>query len=1028
MNALTIVIVLIIITPAVQAAVCGDGICEGRDIRNDTGYNSGWPENWDNCPQDCGIQEYARNVGDTYHTKEEVEQILIELVEAHPTIAGYEVIGKSLKGKDILLFKMGNPNGGRFMFDGQMHGAEDCGTETGLKFFQWALESNDPEAQAIREGNQLLFIPIINRDEYRRQNARESYTLEDGTIIEVASGVDLNRNFGPGWDDIGSADPQNTYYYKGIKAASEPETLAVMKAISRYKPEVYFNGHCALESLQGHGNSQVSSTIMEQIRQHDQDYGTITIQTYNPSFNADCDSTGTLCDVACQQGASSWAFEISEWGNMPKNLEEYQSKWYDTAAPAYRAAAKSVQRTEDYIIREISQENEFKFFYGIHWRGDPCENIAYAKNMGYKYLIYQSGMKGCSNADNISFYVESPDQADVIYVSLEGESRTEEEAREISKKHSIKSDLPFPNNLARGWFINKSSFRVVPDLQQQTVIDEIVQESLQGILEKENKNKGFLFAGYVWDVPQMDGDFWTGYQPDGGLQTTISYWTGTNSGFPRNEEAYDYNTYRDGKAAFYKNLITETSKAYPDMKMIYEPWHIYNSWISQVEYRQDYNYYRGDLICQESPSRSFIEDTRIYPLYNYTTNDVCSTTPNVGSHQENLELMGLAAENEAWFGWYGRFGGTGDAPDYKSIREVPPRLQLIRVIAGWENINQVPLSARSFDPQTLTYKSSLSFADQNIMYSVHPRNHKTYAVFLNRNEGIDLKGMVPKSIKLADSLFSPSEDVDSHFQVSAGKLFLTDQNYEGKGFIIELMEAPFSETSSTNAGTETTNYQGTETTTGSASEGSSKGSGGGGSIPSFPYCGNKKCDGEETCISCSNDCGNCPEDDGSLTSSLSESQRPSSNAPIEIPISLTETGNIDIIQGKDDPNHVGEAQITGMAVHKTAKVNDSNKFPITISLIAIPLIIAAFSIMIVSFRGKEEPRPFIDFAGKYPEHALKLEEYYLSSVRQGMRKEEIRHNLLRVGWPATIIDSAMQEISILPHAEQQPPLDFPNRF
>ncbi|MBN1792894.1 hypothetical protein JW826_04400 [Candidatus Woesearchaeota archaeon] len=337
-----IMLVVMLLPSMATGATCGDGICEGISSFDKTGLISDWKENWDNCPKDCQFTYDART-GTTYRTKEEIETKLIELVNRHPDIARYEIIGKSLEGKDILLFKMGNPEGGKFMFDGEVHGSEDCGTETGLKFFQWALESNDDEARAIREGNQLIFIPIINRDQYRRQNSRRNYTLSDGSRIQVSYGVDLNRNFPSGWGGSGSSDPTNNYDYRGISSGSEPETEAVSAAMKKYKPNTYFNVHCGMRLLYGDGNATLIANMITEISNIQNKIGSKTNEVYGTHKGGM--GGGFVATTACSLGATCWLLEIAKWEEMPKTLEEYHSRWYHEAFPAYLAAAKTIQKS-----------------------------------------------------------------------------------------------------------------------------------------------------------------------------------------------------------------------------------------------------------------------------------------------------------------------------------------------------------------------------------------------------------------------------------------------------------------------------------------------------------------------------------------------------------------------------------------------------------------------------------------------------------------------------------------------------------
>ncbi len=311
-----------------SSEVAGNSVCEGY-------------ENKDNAPEDCGKRNGSRNIGDIYHSKNESIELWKELVAAHPDVSSYEVVGKSIQGRNIYLFKFGNPNGGKFMFDGQLHGAEDCGTETGYKFVKWVLESNSSEAVRIRNNNYLLAIPIINADTTSRQNMRR--VNDNGTLVPY--GVDLNRNFAQGWGVSwsGSSNPLDPYSYSGSEAASEPETKAVTYAMQKYKPEVYLNVHCGGQQKLRYTSSlsETTTRIMQGIEEISSRTKVSTMSLYNPSYMG---SSGLVISEAAAQGASSWIFEISSWSNLPITLGEYHNRWYKEAFPVYEAMSNAVEK------------------------------------------------------------------------------------------------------------------------------------------------------------------------------------------------------------------------------------------------------------------------------------------------------------------------------------------------------------------------------------------------------------------------------------------------------------------------------------------------------------------------------------------------------------------------------------------------------------------------------------------------------------------------------------------------------------
>ena len=129
------------------------------------------------------VHAESRRNSAIYHPKSTVIQMYKDLCDAHNDVASYEVIGKSIEGRDIWLFKVGNPNGGKVMIDGSTHGSEDAGTELSYLFLKWVLESGEEDAQKVLSGNYLLIIPIINMDTTARQNMRRQYVFYNGTVI-----------------------------------------------------------------------------------------------------------------------------------------------------------------------------------------------------------------------------------------------------------------------------------------------------------------------------------------------------------------------------------------------------------------------------------------------------------------------------------------------------------------------------------------------------------------------------------------------------------------------------------------------------------------------------------------------------------------------------------------------------------------------------------------------------------------------------------------------------------------------------
>ena len=438
---------------------------------------------------------------------------------------------------------------------------------------------------------------------------------------------------------------------------------------------------------------------------------------------------------------------------------------------------------------------DYRNAYMVMWDGTACDNLAYAKSMGYDYVGYQKGMEDCMNDINMYFYLESPDQdlqirGDFIYFDR---SYTAEEKKTYNDLLLWKSTDTFPYNLATGWFFDNSFFRPLADFQQQRVIDIMVDRALTSVKNAENPSKNFLFGGWSWDVPGLEGDLWNGVQglplqnrtgTGGGVN--ISYWTGTCSGISHPGLTKDYACYRDGKAAFYKKLFSETRKLHPNMKTYMEPYTPWASYIRDISSRSDASALKPDMLCEEKGALDFVNDSRIFTTGLMTKDKMCCDSSEVYDHKGNLVIAGNAAINGAWYLWYGRFGGVGNFPPLDSIRQVPDRLKLIKALPGWDNLNSVPLKSRSWSATKFEYNSTLSRANMNIIYSTHPKNKKIYMVILNKSTGFNLQGKAVDTIYSVDELFQQKSDASTHFTESNGFLYLKSDTNLGKGYILTL--------------------------------------------------------------------------------------------------------------------------------------------------------------------------------------------------------------------------------------------------
>jgi len=57
-----------------------------------------------------------------YRTRDQVTADFLAFETVHPSLITHETIGKSVEGRDIYLFKIGNASGGMVLIDASIHG------------------------------------------------------------------------------------------------------------------------------------------------------------------------------------------------------------------------------------------------------------------------------------------------------------------------------------------------------------------------------------------------------------------------------------------------------------------------------------------------------------------------------------------------------------------------------------------------------------------------------------------------------------------------------------------------------------------------------------------------------------------------------------------------------------------------------------------------------------------------------------------------------------------------------------------
>jgi len=169
-----------------------------------------------------------------YPSPEEVARELQGITQAYPQLAQLFTIGKSVKGRDLLVMKIAsnvtvNDNRPEFKFIGNMHGDEIMGRELSMLLIKDLLSNYGKDAFVTKllDSTQIYILPSMN---------------PDGAAASTrgnAQGVDLNRNF----PDFSTNDNQN------IPDGRAVETQAVMKWQATRKFVLSANFHGGAECV-----------------------------------------------------------------------------------------------------------------------------------------------------------------------------------------------------------------------------------------------------------------------------------------------------------------------------------------------------------------------------------------------------------------------------------------------------------------------------------------------------------------------------------------------------------------------------------------------------------------------------------------------------------------------------------------------------------------------------------------------------------------------------------------------------------
>jgi hypothetical protein len=179
-----------------------------------------------------------------------VEAALKAFHQQHPKRTRLRKLGVSHEGRGVFAIGIGDfsidqDQIPQFFFNGTHHGNEPITTVVLMDMVEELLSSKPGEPLwELTQKSTFWLLPVVNPDglerhlyqsrQFGRKNGAKSQKVQDEN---QNYGVDLNRNYPFMWGALGEkgskTDPLS-HHYRGSKAASEPETRAVMKLANEY--------------------------------------------------------------------------------------------------------------------------------------------------------------------------------------------------------------------------------------------------------------------------------------------------------------------------------------------------------------------------------------------------------------------------------------------------------------------------------------------------------------------------------------------------------------------------------------------------------------------------------------------------------------------------------------------------------------------------------------------------------------------------------------------------------------------------
>lgn len=177
---------------------------------------------------------------DRYYRHDEINKYLDNLAASRGNVE-VKTIGKSYEGREIKAIKLTNGDGRKgknsIYIDAGIHAREWIAPATALYLIEQLTTPSD-----ILNQVDVIIQPVVNPDgyEYSHRLERLWRKTRSGILPATCRGTDGNRNFDYHFGEVGASANPCSETFRGEKAFSEKETIALRDAVSEIKDSCKF--------------------------------------------------------------------------------------------------------------------------------------------------------------------------------------------------------------------------------------------------------------------------------------------------------------------------------------------------------------------------------------------------------------------------------------------------------------------------------------------------------------------------------------------------------------------------------------------------------------------------------------------------------------------------------------------------------------------------------------------------------------------------------------------------------------------